>query len=88
MSKGASDAGGGGAVPEPVKKALRTVTPPFQGRPDAEMTFIGIAYFLGLVILLVPLLPFVVVVWLLSKLTGAVARKAPTERLPGGGSSR
>ena len=90
MSKGASGANQGsgeGAVPEPVKKAMRTVTPPFHGRPDAEMTFIGLAYFLGLVILLVPLLPFIVVVWLLSKLTGAVAQKAPTERLPGGGSS-
>ena len=87
MSQGASDAGAESAVPEPVKKAMRTVTPPFRGRPDAEMTVIGTAYFLGLVILLIPLLPFLVIVWLVSKAMGVFAKKAPTEqvteRLPG-----
>ena len=90
MSKGVSDGGATdeSAIPEPAKKALRTVTPPFRGRPDAEMTTIGIAYFLGLVILLIPLLPFLALVWLFAKITGFFARNAPTERLPGGGSSR
>lgn len=68
------------AVPEPVKEVVRTVTPGYRGRPDAEMTTIGIAYALGLVVLLVPLLPFIAVVWLLSKITGYFARKAPTDR--------
>ncbi|WP_238392266.1 DUF7535 family protein [Halorussus amylolyticus] len=89
MSKG--DSGGetdDGGLPMPAKKVLRTVTPGYRGRPDSEMTLIGIAYFLGLVVLLVPLLPFLVVVWLISKITGAIARRTPTERLPGGGSSR
>jgi hypothetical protein len=63
--------------PGPVKKAARTVTPYYRGRPDAEMTTIGIVYFLGLVVLLVPLLPFLLIVWLLSKLTGRAARRAP-----------
>jgi hypothetical protein len=88
MSKGVSDDGdtGESAVPEPAKKVVRSVTPPFRGRPDAEMTTIGIAYFLGLVILLIPFLPFIAIVWAISKITGRVARRAPTERLPGGSS--
>lgn len=88
MSKGVSEEGTDdeSAMPEPAKKVMRTVTPPYRGRPDAEMTTIGIAYFLGLVILLIPLLPFLAIVWVISKLTGRAARRAPTERLPGGGS--
>ncbi|WP_227375189.1 DUF7535 family protein [Haladaptatus halobius] len=70
MSQGDSGA-------EPVRKALRTVTPPFRGHPDNEMNAIGIALFLGLVVLLLPLLPFLAIVWLISKLTEAVAQKAP-----------
>jgi len=86
MSSGDSDAGdaAGSGEPAPVKKALRTVTPPYRGRPDSEMTLVGIAYFLGLLVVLVPLLPFLAVVWLFSKITGAVANRAPTDRLPGG----
>ena len=69
MSSGDADeaAGNGSSVPAPAKKVMRTVTPPYRGRPDAEMTTIGIAYFLGLVILLVPLAPFLLLVWLVSK---------------------
>ncbi|WP_227352918.1 DUF7535 family protein [Haladaptatus salinisoli] len=62
---------------EPVKKAFRTVTPPYHGRPDSEMNAIGIALFLGLVVLIIPLLPFLVIVWLISKLTEQLAQKAP-----------
>ncbi|NHN60917.1 hypothetical protein G9466_17785 [Halorussus sp. JP-T4] len=65
-----------------MKKVVRTVTPGYRGRPDAEMTTIGIAYGLGLLVLLVPLLPFIVIVWLVSKVTGYFARKAPTDRVP------
>ncbi|WP_331235170.1 DUF7535 family protein [Natronorarus salvus] len=61
--------------PSAAKKALRTVTPPYRGRPDAEMTAVGAVYFLTLLILLVPLLPFLLVGWLLLKLFGAVDRK-------------
>ncbi|WP_266079609.1 DUF7535 family protein [Haladaptatus caseinilyticus] len=62
---------------QPVKKAIRTVTPSYRGHPDSEMNAIGIALFLGLVVLMVPLLPFLVIVWLISKLTEAFAQKAP-----------
>ncbi|WP_254542882.1 DUF7535 family protein [Halomarina pelagica] len=47
---------------------MRTVTPEYFGRPDAEMSAIGWALFLGMVILLVPLLPFIAIVWAVSKL--------------------
>ncbi|WP_128477216.1 DUF7535 family protein [Halorussus pelagicus] len=81
-SRGADETDDGRVTPAPVEKALRTVTPSFRGRPDAEMTTIGIAYGLGLVVLLIPLLPFIVVVWVVSKITGFLARKAPTNRVP------
>ena len=48
---------------------MPTVTPEYFGRPDVEMDVIGWSLFLGLVILMVPLLPFIVIVWLISKLT-------------------
>lgn len=60
-----------------LKAAYRTVKPPFRGRPDSEMNVIGWAYFLGLLILLVPLLPFVLVLWAVGKLLDrANARRA------------
>ncbi|MFB6177235.1 MAG: hypothetical protein ABEI99_08865 [Halobaculum sp.] len=55
-------------VPEPVEKLLRSVTPPYVGRPDIEMDLFGWCYFLILAIILVPFLPFVVLAWLFSKL--------------------
>jgi hypothetical protein len=48
------------------EKVLRTVTPSYFGRPDAEMTTIGWALLLGMVIILIPLLPFVILVWLIT----------------------
>jgi hypothetical protein len=48
------------------------------------MTLIGIAYLLALVVILLPLLPFLALVWFFSKLTGRLARAAPTGRLSGG----
>ncbi|WP_276280178.1 DUF7535 family protein [Halorussus caseinilyticus] len=81
MSAGGSDEADDDAIPAPVKKVARTVTPPYRGRPDTEMTTIGIVYFLGLVVLLIPMLPFIAIVWVISKVTGYFARKAPTEDL-------
>lgn len=74
MSKGRE----GETASAPVRKVTRTVTPPYGGRADAEMHTIGIAYALGLVVLLIPLLPFLALTWLISKVVGSVARKAPT----------
>lgn len=47
---------------------LRTVTAPYRSRSDSEMSLIGLLYGLGLVIVLLPLLPFIALLWLLSKL--------------------
>ncbi|MFB6079676.1 MAG: hypothetical protein ABEJ81_01555 [Haloferacaceae archaeon] len=57
----------------PLTRAYRTVTPPYVGRPDAEMNTVGWMLFLGVVFLLFPLLPVILVVWLLSKLVETVA---------------
>ena len=50
---------------------LRTVTAPYRSRADGEMNAIGIIYGLGLVLVLIPLLPFIVVIWVLGKLADA-----------------
>ena len=47
---------------------LRTVTAPYRSRPDSEMSTVGMLLGLGMVIVLVPLLPFVLVIWVISKL--------------------
>ena len=51
---------------------LRSVTPLSDYRPNAGMDAIGWGIFLGMVILLVPLLPFILIVWLIAKVTDAV----------------
>jgi hypothetical protein len=51
----------------------RTLGKPFRARADAEMDAIGWTVFLGMLILLVPLLPFIVLVWLITKVLDAVA---------------
>ncbi|QLH80900.1 DUF7535 family protein [Halosimplex pelagicum] len=61
--------------PSVPRKALRTVTPGSKTRPDMEMDSIGWAVFLGLVVLLVPLLPFIAIVWGLSKVLEFLARQ-------------
>jgi hypothetical protein len=54
-------------------EAYRTVTPPFLPRGEGSMDAVGWTIFLGLVVLFLPLLPFVVVVWVISKGLGALA---------------
>lgn len=54
-------------TPGLAKRVYRTVTPWYEGRDDVEMNTIGWALFLGIVILLVPLLPFLILVWLVTK---------------------
>jgi hypothetical protein len=61
-------------VEEPgvVRRTYRRIAP-YQPHGDAEMDSIGWAMFLGILVLLVPLLPFVLLVWLLEKVVGAIA---------------
>ncbi|MCO8242445.1 MULTISPECIES: hypothetical protein [unclassified Haladaptatus] len=61
----------------PVTKVVRTVTPPYYGHSDREMNTIGAGIFLGLLVLLIPLLPFLIIVWVISKLTDELTTRAP-----------
>jgi hypothetical protein len=63
------------AVPEPVERAVRSVSPQRIPKPNPEMSTIGWLVFVGLLFLLVPLLPVVAVVWGISKVTGFLARQ-------------
>lgn len=49
---------------------IRTVTPLSRTRPDQEMDVIGWLLFLGMLIVLLPLLPVILAVWLFSRLLG------------------
>lgn len=50
------------------KEVLRTVTPGVHGKRDPDMDVIGWGVLLGLLVLLVPLLPFIIIVLLFTKL--------------------
>ena len=64
----AEDESSGSTLPEP----LRTVTPPSRTHPDQGMDIIGWGVLLGLLVILFPLLPFILIVWLISKATEAL----------------
>ncbi|MFC7212018.1 hypothetical protein ACFQL3_16210 [Natronoarchaeum sp. GCM10025321] len=67
----AEDADDEPSVPE---KVLRTVTPGVTGKRNIEMDALGWGILVGMLILLVPLLPFIIIVWLLTKVFDFVAR--------------
>lgn len=48
-------------------EVIRTVTPGYGGRENTEMNAIGWGIFLALVVLMVPFLPFIAIVWAISK---------------------
>jgi Na+-transporting methylmalonyl-CoA/oxaloacetate decarboxylase gamma subunit len=55
------------------------VTPPYLPRGEGSMDAIGWTIFLGIVVLFLPLLPVVVIVWLISKAVGALAGRATVD---------
>ena len=57
---------------------LRMVTAPYRSRPDEEMTMVGLVYGAGLVLVLLPLLPFFVLLWLLGGLRKVVVGERPS----------
>lgn len=59
--------------PGALTKAYRSVSPRYTSRSNAEMDSIGWAMFLGVLVLLVPLLPLLVIVWALERGISAVA---------------
>lgn len=58
--------------PGVLKRTYRTVTPGYRGREDVEMNAIGWGLLLGLVLILIPLAPFIVIVWFVGKMLDAV----------------
>ena len=60
-------------APEPVKRVVRTVTPPFRSHGDAEMNTIGWLLFLGMLFILVPLIPFLVAYLVVTKVWSYVS---------------
>jgi hypothetical protein len=50
------------------KKFIRTVTAPYKSRTDSEMNIISILYGAGLILILLPLIPFALILWLFSKI--------------------
>ena len=63
-----SDESNGSALPEP----LRTVTPPSGTHPNEGMDAIGWAMFIGLVVILTPLIPIIAIIWLIAKFQDAL----------------
>ena len=57
---------------------IRTVTKPYRSRSDDEMNIMGMLLGLGMIMVMIPLIPFIVVIWVLSKLS-ALLRPAATE---------
>lgn len=54
------------------RSVIRTVTAPYRSRSDDEMNIIAMLYGLGLIIVLIPLLPFIIVIWALSVINRAL----------------
>lgn len=52
-----------------------TVTPEYFGRPDLEMDVIGWVIFLGLIVLLIPLSPFLILIWVIGRLMNRTPRQ-------------
>ncbi|MEZ3114638.1 hypothetical protein RYH80_01715 [Halobaculum sp. MBLA0147] len=59
-------------VPEPLKRVVRSVTPPQVSRGNSQMDTIGWGYLAILAVMLIPFLPFLVLAWLASKLFAAL----------------
>ncbi|MFB6352955.1 MAG: hypothetical protein ABEJ92_02605 [Halobacteriales archaeon] len=55
---------------------VRMVTAPYRSQADEEMTAIGLLYGLGLVLVLLPLLPFIVLAWLVGAVRESMAAGA------------
>ena len=70
---------GNASQPGALTKAYRTVRPRYHGRPDVEMNTIGWAIFLGVLILLVPLVPLLLAYWVVGKVIGLLTPRRGAE---------
>lgn len=68
-----------------VRQAYRTVTPGYKPRGEGSMNAIGWAIMLGILVLMLPLLPFAVVVWLVSRGIDALAGRGEVEETESAG---
>jgi hypothetical protein len=62
-----------------VVQVYQTVTPPYRGRSNEEMNLVGYLLIGGLLILLIPLGPFLLAFWLLSKVWDAVGQRGDSD---------
>ena len=58
-------------LPDP----LRTVTAPSGTHPDPEMGVFGWLIFLGLLVILTPILPILAVIWLIAKIQRSLGQR-------------
>lgn len=61
--------------PNAIERVYRTVKPTWVGHSDREMSTIGWGIFLGLLVLLVPLLPFILLAWVLGRILERVGNR-------------
>lgn len=62
--------------PSTIKKIYRTVTPGVSEQENVEMDIFGWTIFLGVLFFLLPLLPFILIVWVITKLLDALVGTA------------
>ena len=62
--------------PSALKKVYRTVTPGVSEQENTEMDIFGWTIFLGVLFFLLPLLPFILIVWAITKLLDALVGTA------------
>lgn len=62
--------------PSTIKKVYRTVTPGVSEQENVEMDIFGWTIFLGVLFFLLPLLPFILIVWVITKLLDALVGTA------------
>jgi len=52
---------------------INMVTAPYRSHADEEMTLVGLVYGLVLLVVMLPLLPFLVLIWILVAIRNAAA---------------
>jgi uncharacterized membrane protein len=60
------------------RSLVHMVTAPYRSQPNDEMSLIGLLYGAGLVLVVLPLLPFIVIIWALGSIRDAIVPKAET----------
>lgn len=66
-------------TPSLPSRVYKTVTPETGTRPDVEMDIIGWSMFLALLMLMLPLLPFLAIVYVVTKLLDFVTPRPPEQ---------